>query len=531
MSDSPFASDEDLAAQDPLRQDPAVLRAAEALLWARRGNAADHAEKVTRGKWKAARHQRLIAEKVVELLRSGGGVLIVEMPVRHGKSEFCSRRLPTWFLDSFPERQVMLATYEAEFAASWGRKVRNDLLEHQEDLQVRLAFDSTAANDWRTTEGGGMSTAGVGGAFTGKGGHLLIVDDPFKNSEQALSESYREKVWDWYRSTFRTRFEPGAVCVIPMARWHEDDLSGRLQRDPGGDRLEVLRLPGEAEADDPLGRKEGEPLWPERFDLKALEALKLSIGEFWYAALVQQRPVPRTGGMFQREKVQYIPAGQVPRTGNDVRYWDKAATAKKAKTDPDWTAGARMRSVRLPAPVPQLPPRTIAYLLGMERLRAGPEVVQARVLETARLDGRGVRIRMEQEPGSSGVESIEHYRKLLVGFAFKGVRNTGPKEVRAEAMAATVNSGDFFIVLTGDPSRDAWVKVFLDELEKFPRGAKDDQVDAGVGAYQELTKQGPVMAAAVAAAEDAVPDRLGVGRDAGDGAMVSPDERPVGGAW
>lgn len=254
------------------------------------------------------------------------------------------------------------------------------------------------------------------------------------------------------------------------------------------------------------------------------------MGEFWYAALVQQRPTPRTGGMFQRDRVQFIPASQVPRTGNDVRYWDKAATAKKRKTDPDYTCGARMRTVRIPAPVESLPPRTIAYLLGMERLRAGPEVVEARVLETARLDGRGVRVRMEQEPGSSGIEAIEHYRKLLTGYAFKGVRNTGPKEVRAEAMAATVNGGDFFIALTGDQERDAWVKPFLEELGQFPRGAKDDQVDSSVGAYQELTKTGPVSARAVAPAAAAEPDRLGLGEAGPDGAKFAPDERPVGGA-
>lgn len=512
-------------AEDPLRQDQAVRKAAEDLLWERRGDPAAHAERVSRGKWRAARHQKLISHAVVDLLRGGGGLLIVEIPIREGKSEFCSRRVPTWFLDEFPERQVMLATYQADFAASWGRKVRNDILEYQDQLRVRLSFDSLAADDWRTTAGGGMCTAGVGGAFTGKGGHLVVFDDPYKNAEEALSAAHRESVWDFWRSTLRTRFEPGAVGILPMARWHEDDVSGRLQREPGGDRVVVIRLPGLAEENDPLGRKPGEALWPERFNEKALAELRKSMGEYWFSALVQQRPIPREGGLFRKLPEQQF-VRSVPRDGRgrplgrSVRYWDKAASAPKRGSDPDWTAGPKLR--RVDGPDGKI--RAI-YVEDVRRMRGEPGAVEDLVVGTAEKDGIEVRIRMEQEPGSSGKESIAHYRKLLAAFAFEGVRVTGPKEVRAEAFAGQWNAGNVFVVRTGDPVRDAWIGPFLEELEQFPRGAKDDQVDGAVGAYQDLAGKGPVFASGFAGAGDA--DERS---EPGVGGLRDFQDRPVGGA-
>ena len=191
------------------------------------------------------------------------------MPPRHGKSELCSVYLPAWYLGTHPERRVILAGHEADFAASWGRRVRDVLEEHGRQLfGARVRADSAAANRWDLVgHAGGMVTAGVGGTITGRGADLLVIDDPHKSAEETGSVTYRERVWDWYRAVARTRLEPGAGVVVVQTRWHEDDLAGRLLADAEseGDRWQVLSLPAVAEDDDPLGRSVGDPLWPERF--------------------------------------------------------------------------------------------------------------------------------------------------------------------------------------------------------------------------------------------------------------------------
>ena len=200
-------------------------------------------------------HLELIDEAVVEAIwraserdRDRPEILLVTAPPRHGKSTLVSEYLPAWFLGSFPERRVILTSYEADFAASWGAKTRGLLEEHGRAL-YRISVDerSRSASRWDLhRRQGGMVTAGVGGPITGRGAHLLVIDDPIKNAEQAASSTIREKQWDWWLSTARTRLEPGAVVVVVMTRWHEADLGGRLlsASREGGDPVKeiVMRL-------------------------------------------------------------------------------------------------------------------------------------------------------------------------------------------------------------------------------------------------------------------------------------------------
>jgi hypothetical protein len=127
-----------------------------------------------------------------------------------------SHWFPVWYLSLFPDRRVISASYEADFAASWGRKVRNTVAQHSEALKLEVAEDSAAANRWETRQGGGMMTAGVGGPLTGKGANLLLVDDPVKNAEEAASQTLRDKIWNWWTSTAYTRLEPDGVAVVVM---------------------------------------------------------------------------------------------------------------------------------------------------------------------------------------------------------------------------------------------------------------------------------------------------------------------------
>lgn len=407
--------------------------------------------------------------------RLGATGLIVEMPPRHGKSELCSHYFPVWFLDLWPNKRVMFASYEADFAASWGRKVRNTIQEHQDKLRVRLADDSTKAARWDTTQGGGMVTAGVGGPITGRGADLLIIDDPVKNAEEANSPTYRQKVWEWWTSTARTRLEPGGVVVLVMTRWHVDDLAGRIiqNMEAEGEKWKVIRFPAIAEEEDELGRKPGEALWPERYDEQALDRIRRSVGSYVWSALYQQDPKNREGGMFRREWFKIV--DDYPADCRKVRYWDLAATKPKQSSDPDYTAGALVGEKN-----------GIYYIIDIRRARETPANVERLIRLTAELDGPTVDIYMEQEPGSSGVSTIDHYaREVLKGFAFRGHRVTGPKELRANPLSAAAEAGNVMLV------RGPWIQDFLDEAEAFPHGAHDDQVDAVSGAFEMLTKRKP----------------------------------------
>src|SRR5690348_3861723 len=222
------------------------------------------------GRWQYAPHLRLLSDALWRVAAGHIRRLMVFMPPRHGKSELVSHYFPAWYLGTRPNRRVILTSYEADFAATWGRKVRDVLAEFGPTLYgVRVRDDSSAANRWDLAEHtGGMVTAGVGGPITGRGADVLIIDDPVKNADDALSATMRERVWEWWRSTAYTRLEPSGAAVLVMTRWHEDDLAGRLlgEMEQGGEHWEVLRLPAIAEEeDDALGRHPGEALWPQRF--------------------------------------------------------------------------------------------------------------------------------------------------------------------------------------------------------------------------------------------------------------------------
>lgn len=403
--------------------------------------------------------------------------LMIFMPPRHGKSFFTSQYFPAWYLGNFPEQRVILASYEATFAASWGRKTREALTEARELglFGVRVAQGNSSVSDWGLEKhdgrrwrptAGGMITAGVGGAITGRGFNLGIIDDPVKNAEEAQSATYRERSWDWYNSTFATRAEPDAAQIIIETRWHEDDLAGRILA-TAQDPWEVIRFPAIAEEEDVLGRKPGEALWPERYDVDALDLIRQERGSHWWAAMYQQRPTAREGGYFKRHWFEIVDAAPA-QTVAKCRYWDKAATDQGG----DYTAGVRVS-------------RTAEGVFVVEdviRDQLSSGAVKQTVLQAAQVDGDACEIAMEQEPGSSGKDVIADYAKLLRGYRFRGDKVTGSKEVRADGLAAQAEAGNVKLV------RGPWNEAFLTELAAFPNGANDDQVDAASGAFRRVAK-------------------------------------------
>ena len=412
-------------------------------------------------------HIELMCNTIQAFLESEHRGLIVTTPPRHMKSTICSECLPAWFLSNDPEhREVMLASYNQvqarkmsracrmRFDEEWHRRAFNNpviVVDNADEIMLRGKLNGRPS----------LIAAGIGAGLTGSGADLLIVDDPIKDMEEAKSDTMRDKAYDWFQSVAMTRLSPKGKVLIVMTRWHHDDLVGRvLQDDPDG--WEVLHLPA---IDD-----RGEALWPERFPLEILEEKKASLGTRVFEALYQGRPTPDEGGFFKREwfKVTDRP---FPPDAYRCRYWDKAATAGGG----DWTTGVLLAS------------KDGQYCIeDVVHVQYSPKDVQAVIRSTAQQDGPSVRIRMEQEPGSSGVEVIDLYaRQILRGYDFRPDKVTGPKDIRAGPLSAALENGNVSIL------RASWNRDYIQEFCEFPLGAHDDQVDATSGAFRELTDTGP----------------------------------------
>jgi len=265
------------------------------------------ANHVSKGKWVLAPHLCLLDKALTDIALGKLDRLIVTMPPRHGKSQLVSRYFPAWYLGNFPDKNVILASYAQGFASKWGRSAKN-IIEHRGQELFGIGIDKSEAVNW-TISGheGGMITAGVGGPITGQGAHLLIIDDPVKNAEEANSATYRENTWDWWQSTAYTRLEPQGACVLVQTRWHIDDLAGRIikEMENGGEKWRVLNLPAIAELGDELGRDPGEALWPERYDKDRLEVIKRAIGTENWLSLFQQRPIKEGGDKIKADWFRY----------------------------------------------------------------------------------------------------------------------------------------------------------------------------------------------------------------------------------
>jgi len=245
--------------------------------------------------YRTAEHHRLICEKLEAVERGEIDRLMIFMPPRHGKSELASKRFPAWYLGRNPDKQVITASYNSDLAGDFGRQVRNIVREQRFRNvfpSVTLAEDSQAANRWNTSAGGSYVAAGVGTAVTGRGAHLLLIDDPVKDREEAESETRRETVYNWYSSTAYTRLMPGGAVILIQTRWHEDDLAGRLleAEAKGGDKWDKLILPAIL--------SNGQALWPEWYPIDALNRTKAAIGPRDWSALYQQQPAPDDGTFF-----------------------------------------------------------------------------------------------------------------------------------------------------------------------------------------------------------------------------------------
>lgn len=279
-----------------------------------------------------------------------------------------------------------------------------------------------------------------------------------------ISHCGREEVFDIQVARTENFIADGFVSH--NTRWHEDDLAGRILRYEGAD-WRVLRLPAIAEDDDPLGRPVGEPLWSDDdygygAGLVRERERMLAQGESrsWHS-LFQQDPYPTTGGFFEPDKIRILDPGEQPPAGQDVRAWDLAATAGGG----DATVGLRLRRYEVGGSVR-------FCIMDVRRIRGTPEQVERLVTQTAAGDGRGVPIRLPQDPGQAGKMQVQYLVSRLFGYRVTAERPTGSKETRAASGASQVNVGNVSMV------RAEWNEALLAELRAFPNGRHDDIVDA-----------------------------------------------------
>jgi len=314
----------------------------------------------TGGWYQVPRHLAKLERLLVEVAAGRKKRVLISIPPRHGKSELCSKFFVAWFLGLFPDKRVILVSYESDFAAQWGRAVRDLLTEHGWIFGVKVRQDSHAANRWDIVgRRGGMQTSGADGAVMGKGADLLIYDDPHKQWKEVLSDVTREGVYENFQSSARTRLEPGGAIVVLQQRWHERDLMGQLLDlfAKGLESWEHFNFPALAERNDILGRRPGEALWPERYSADALNAHRVTVLEKFWAAQFQQHPSPLEGGLFRRgDEARYellVEPGQDPLDGTyeiddgseivrlgDMMRFLTVDTATSKKTSADHTAVA-----------------------------------------------------------------------------------------------------------------------------------------------------------------------------------------------
>ena len=445
---------------------------------------------ITKGKWALAPHLSILNHKLMEAASGRIRKLMVTMPPRHGKSMLTSQYFPAWYIGTMKSKRVILASYEADFAAGWGRKVRDTLAEHGKEIfNVEINNNSSAAFRW-DLKGfkGGMDTAGVGGPMTGKGADLLIIDDPVKNNEQAMSASYREKMFDWYRSTALTRLEPGGSVIIIQTRWHEDDLAGRCMTESlaDGEPWDVIDFPAIATAEDKLGRKVGDALWPARFDVDALATIQKEIGSYWWNALYQQKPQPPGGSIFKSAWFRYFFDGA---DSNGIFYElrqvdEKGAFigTKRVYADKCW----KFQTVDLAAKESQ---KNDYCAIGTYAVTPDKDIL---ILDTIQEKAETTKHMplMEQsyakwKPSFVGVEDQSYGTNLIQamkknGYPARELKADRDKTARARVVAARYELGTVYHRV-GAP----YLTALEAELLAFPTGKHDDLVD--ITAYAGIT--------------------------------------------
>ena len=409
------------------------------------------------------RHHARMAEAFERVARGECKRLIINMPPRHTKSEFASYLLPAWFLGKYPGKKVIQTSHTAELAVGFGRKVRN-LVDSEAYKKIfpelALQADSKAAGRWNTSKGGDYFAIGVGGAVTGKGADILIIDDPHSEQEAALAQVNPEiydKVYEWYTSGPRQRLQPGGSIVIVMTRWSLRDLTGQVIKSSasrGGDEWEVIEFPAILPS--------GNPLWPEFWSLDELEKLHTELPNGKWMAQYQQQPTSDSSAIVKREWWKKWPSDRPPECDYILQTWD---TAFEKNTRADYSAC------------------TTWGIFYNDEDNGLPNIIllnafKAR-MEWIELKRTAFEHYKDWEPDSILIEKKATGAPLIYEFRAMGIPalefspGKGQDKIsRLNAVSDLIASGKVWVPET------RWAEELVDEIASFPSGEHDDLVDA-----------------------------------------------------
>jgi predicted phage terminase large subunit-like protein len=433
----------------------------------------------TKDVWPAfieGRHHKIMAEAFERVARGELKRLIVNMPPRHTKSEFASYLLPAWFLGQYPDKKIIQTAHTAELSVGFGRKVRN--LVDSDDYKtifpkVALRADSKAAGRWSTSQGGEYFAIGVGGAVTGKGADLLIIDDPHSEQEgQSIDPSVFDKVYEWYTSGPRQRLQPGGAIVVVMTRWHKRDLTGQIikssvQRE-GVDEWEVIEFPAIMPS--------GSPLWPEFWPMKELESLRNELPAPKWSAQYQQNPTSEEGALVKREWWKRWEEDDPPPCEFIIQSWDTAFLKTQRA---DFSACTTWGVFYRPDDDGITQPNVILMDAYKERLEF-PELKKTAYDFYQHWQPEAFVV----EAKAAGTPLIFELRAMGIPVAEYTPSRGNDKISRVNAVSDLFASG----IIWAPETR--WAEEVIEEFAAFPAGEHDDLVDSSTQALLRFRQGG-----------------------------------------
>ena len=415
-------------------------------------------------------HHEIIARELEHIETFGDRdykILIVTVPPRHGKSQQCSIDFPAWYLGRNPEKEIITSSYSADLAQTFGGKTREKVASEEYQAifpRVRLREDEKSRGHWRTNKGGGYLSVGVGGSITGHGADVAIVDDPVKNREEAESQVYRDKTWDWFTSTLFTRLHPRAVVVLVMTRWHMDDIAGRiLENSDLALRTKVIHFRAISEFDEPQ-RKANHSLWRVKYPLRALKEIKATVGPYDFAALYQGSPILTEHQEFKPTWRRSITEKEVSMMSTRRILTVDTAISKRSQADYTGFCDNRIN-------------RENFWHLRAWRARLGPEELVEAIFNlhtTNHYEKIGVEKTTYLDGLKPYLDAEQRKRGVFLPIVPLEHKQTA-KEIRIRGLIPRYSSGSVFH-LEGECS------ALEEEQTNFPFGIHDDVLDAT--AYQ-----------------------------------------------
>ena len=417
-------------------------------------------------------HHRVMADAFNRIASGELKRLIINMPPRHTKSEFASHLFPAWYLGKFPDRKVIQTAHTAELAVGFGRKVRN-LVGSSEYAKifpgVALSADSKAAGRWNTSSDGDYFAIGVGGAVTGKGADILIVDDPHSEQEAALNDpDVYNKTYEWYTSGPRQRLQPGGAICLVMTRWSKKDLTGSILKASiqrgGADEWEIIELPAILPS--------GKPLWPGFWPLEQLESLKAELPVAKWSAQYQQDPTSEEGAIIKREWWKEWTEREPPNCEFVIQSWDTAFLAKETA---DYSACTTWG---------------VFYTEDGQAKIVLLDALQER-LEFPDLKVRAYEMYKEYEPDAFIVEAKAAGSPLIFELRRMGIPVAEYTPSRGKDKVARVNAvSDLFFSGHVYAPKTRWAEEVMEQFASFPLGDHDDLVDSSTQALMRFRQGG-----------------------------------------